>query len=620
MMKRRNACVAGVLLALLATGGVRSAPPEASLSQQAVDQGIRVQFGAAQPAEPGGAVGFRFQLSDTASNTPLRGLRPAAWLSQRAPGAAVPNCKTQAANFLGGDLFKRADIDLNSFFVLTLNDDATVSVVDPMFSFGGSKLLNLLQLESRGADWSLVSGQSKLFVSMPEAGAVALIDTRQWRIIDIIRTGPRPRRMAVAGNRIWVADDQGVSSIDIATRAVTALPLAAATELTASSDGDWLFVAHGSNVAVIDAHAGRVARQVKLDGAPSLLAYSHAAQAVYAADTQQGKLYAIDAQPHAQRQVVTVDIQPGAAQLRFTPDGRYALLPVPGANLMQVLDAASNRLVHSVTIADGPEQISFSDRIAYVRRRDSEIVLMIQLEQLGNLSRALGIADFTGGQKAFGGTRGVLADSLAGAPEGGSVLLVNPDDRMVYLYKEGMAAPAGGFRTYAQTPRAVMVVDHGLREVGQGAYATTIPVKRAGLYDVVLFNDAPRVLTCFAANIGIDTGPADKRPLVKVSAVEPAQQLTAGHNARLRFALSDADGHPLAAAADVRALAMVPPGVWQRRLTTTALDNSSYEIEFTPPQAGVYYVWIESESLGLPRNNPQFKMFQVFSQESNHEQ
>jgi hypothetical protein len=615
-MSNRYARIACVLVALC---GSRGAVAQEAAPQQAIDQGIRVRFGAVQPAQPGAPVGFRFQLSDTTSGTPLRGLRPAAWLSQRAPGAAAPNCKTQAANFLGGDLFKRADIDLNSFFVLTLNDDATVSVVDPMFSFGGSKLLNLLQLESRGADWSLAEAQAKLFVSMPDAGAVALIDTRQWRIADTIRTGPHPRRMAAAGNRIWVADDGGVSGIDIATRAVTAVPLpAGAADLVASSDGEWLFAASGSGVAVIDAYAGRVARQVPLDGAPTLLAYSRAAQAAYAADTRQGKLYAIEAGAHSTRPAVALDIRPGAAQLRFTPDGRYALLPVPGENLLQVLDAATNRLVHGVTIVDGPNQVSFSDRIAYVRRRDSEIVLMIQLEQLGNQSRALGIADFPGGQKAFGVTDGILADSLAGAPEGGAVLVANPDDRMVYLYKEGMAAPAGGFRTYAQTPRAVMVVDHGLREVGQGAYATTMPVKQAGLYDVVLFNDAPRVLTCFAANIGGDVAPAKR--MVKVDAVEPPRQLTAGRNARLRFALSDADGHPLAAASDVRALALAPPGIWQRRLATTALPDSSYEIEFTPPQAGVYYVWIESESLGLPRNNPQFKMFQVFSQESNHEQ
>lgn len=608
----RLACAPALLLALAGPGAPAAA-------QQAVDQGIRVQFASAQ-ATSGAPVGFRFQLSDTASGTPLRGLRPAAWLSRRAPDATAPDCKRLAATFLGGDLFKRADVDLNSFFVLTLNDDATISVVDPLFSFGGSKLLNLLQLDSRGADWTLLPAQSRLYVSMPDAGAVALIDTRQWRITATIRTGPHPRRLAVAGQRVWAADDHGLSAIDIASGAVTALPLAGgAADLSASSDGDWLFAASGRQLAIIDAHAARVVRQLTLDSAPSLLAYSRAAQTVYAMDTLQGKLYVIDAQPRPSRATAVIDVRPGASQLRFAPDGRYALLPVPGENLVQVVDAASNQLVHSVPIAAGPERISFSDRLAYVQRRDSEIVQMIALEQLGNPRHALGLAEFAGGQKPFGATSGVLADSLSGAPEGVSVLVANPADRMVYLYREGMAAPAGGFRTYAQTPRAVMVVDHGLREAGQGEYATTVPVRQRGLYDVVLFNDAPRVLTCFAAEISGD-GSAPARRQVRVRALAPAPALTAGRQATLRFALSDADGQPLAQAADVRALALAPPGIWQRRLDTTRLPDNSYQIAFTPPEAGVYYVWIESESLGLPRNNKQVQMFQVQSQENHHEQ
>ena len=47
--------------------------------------------------------------------------------------------------------------------------------------------------------------------------------SRLWRSTDTIRTGPNPRRMASAGNRIWVADDRGVSAIDIGSGAVTAL-------------------------------------------------------------------------------------------------------------------------------------------------------------------------------------------------------------------------------------------------------------------------------------------------------------------------------------------------------------------------------------------------------------
>ena len=608
MRSMPSRCLA-LLLPLLMLGGSGRAQAQA---QRVVDQGIQAEFSAGQAAQPGGPQAFSFRLSDTAGGSPMRGLRPAAWLSQRAPGTPAPNCTQKVASYLSGDVLRRADVDLNSFFVLTLNDDATVSVVDPLFGFGGSKLLNLLQLESRGADWALAQQQALLFVSMPEAGKVALIDTRQWRIVDTLRTGGHPRRVVASGGRVWISGDDGVSAIDTATRALTALPLGGAVaDIAASADGAWLFAGSGKRVAIIDARAGRLVRQVDIDGKPSLLAYSSAAQALYAVDADQGKLFAIDARDG--KLTATVELRPGAAQLRFTPDGRYALLPNPAANVVQVLDAASNRIVHTVAIADGPDQISFSDRLAYVRRRDSEIVLMISLDQLGNQGGALGLADFPGGQHAFGAPAS-LADNLVGAPEGGSMLVANAADRMVYMYSEGMAAPAGGFSTYAQTPRAVLVVDHGLREVEQGVYATTMPVRQPGLYDVVMFNDSPRMVACFATTIAGDaaaTAEAMQRRQVRVSAVDAPRRLVAGRSARLRFALSDADGRALPAAADVRALAFAAPGLWQRRMDAKALPGKVYEIEFIPPRTGMYYVWIESESLGLPRNNAQFKIFQA---------
>ena len=32
-----------------------------------------------------------------------------------------------------------AELDLNQFYVLALNNDATITVVDPRFGFGGTK-------------------------------------------------------------------------------------------------------------------------------------------------------------------------------------------------------------------------------------------------------------------------------------------------------------------------------------------------------------------------------------------------------------------------------------------------------------------------------------------------
>lgn len=577
--------------------------------QRVVDQGISIDFSASRPERPGDPVSFRFDLKDTASGAPIAGVRPAAWLALRRPEAAVPSCTREAARYLGGDLFNRADVDLNSYFVLALNDDASISVVDPLFGFGGSKLLAMLPLESRGADWALAAESERLFVSMPAAGKVAVADTRQWKIVSHIATGPNPRRVLTLGARAWVGDDHGLTAIDAKTLAVTRVAFGASGDLAASDDGDLVFATSGREVVIVDAHSARVLARVGVDGEPALLGYSSAAKTIYAVDGQAGRVFAIDARSHALS--ATIAIRAGATQLRFAPGGRHALIPNPCHDVVQVLDAATNRIVQNAEIGDAPDRISYTPLLAYVRRRDSEIVMMIPLEQIGAEGRPIGVADFPGGRNALGRGGASLADSIVAAPEGPAVLVANPADRMIYLYKEGMAAPAGGFSTYGKTPRAALVVDRGLREESRGSYATTVPVKNPGAYNVILFVNSPRVVACFDMRLAGDAGNV-ARPIARITAIDPPKKLAAGVPVRLRFALGDAGSPEKRGASDVRALALEAPGVWQQRADLERLGDGSYAFEFVPPQPGIYYVWIESESLGLSRTNSQFHVYQVF--------
>jgi DNA-binding beta-propeller fold protein YncE len=594
------------LAALLAPAAQAQAVQE---TQRQVDQGIGVDFSALGPTRPGEPLALRFQFSDTASSSPLAGLRPAAWLSWRTPGAAVPDCKAKVATYLGGDRFQRAEVDLNSYFVLTLNDDPSISVVDPLFGLGGAKLLALLPLASRAADWALAEAASRLFVSMPAAGKVAVADTLSWRLVGSVATGPNPRRVVTVGRHAWVSDDQGLSAIDVKTLAVTALRIGASTDLAAAPEGELVFASSARRVFIIDAPSATVRAQVTVDGTPTLLAYSTAAQAVYALDAAQGRVFAVDA--HSGKLMASVQIRPGATQIRFAPNGRFALIPNPLEDTVQVLDAASNRIVQTAALPHGPDRISFTDLLAYVHRRDSERVLMVPLDQLGIEGKGLGVADFPGGQHALGDTGPTLADAIVRAPEGPAVLLANPADQMIYLYKEGMAAPAGGFSTDGHTPRAVLVVDHGLREVRRGLYATSVPVARPGTYDVVMFVNSPRVMACFSIAIFADSTSKPPPAITLVSALDPPAHLASGTPVRLRFALTDGDGHPLPPASDLRARAFRAPGVWQQRADTARLPDGSYAFEFVPPDPGTYYVWLESASLGLANHNPQFTVYQA---------
>ena len=79
---------------------------------------------------------------------------------------------------------------------MALNDEATISVVDPLFGFGGTKLLALIPLSAPGIDWVLTEDQSRLFVSL--ANAVAVIDTHTWKVIEEIAMPMDPWSYSVA--------------------------------------------------------------------------------------------------------------------------------------------------------------------------------------------------------------------------------------------------------------------------------------------------------------------------------------------------------------------------------------------------------------------------------------
>lgn len=592
----------GPLLTLLLAGTALAAPP----AQEASDQGIRVRFATEAGAQPGDATAFRFELHDGTSGRPLSGLRPAAWLGlRRDPAKPAADCKRQIAGYLAGDLFSRADVDLNSYFVLAMHDEASISVVDPLFGFGGSKLLALLELEKPGADWQLTPERDRLFVSQPLANKVAVADTGGWRVTAQVATGPNPRQLVQSADHVWVADDAGVTRIDRHSLETVSVPLGKVAGIALDGTGEQLVAAVDDGLRIVDTHRARRTGSLALDGRPQRLAWSEAAKAFYALDAEQGRVFVFDARENRLRGEVAVDS--GASQIRFAPGGRYALLPNPQRNRLQVLDASTNAIVQNADISDGPDQVSFTPLLAYVHRRGSETVQMIALEQLGQAGKPLNVAEFPAGQNALGDAPDDGADSIVPAPEGPAVLVANAADKMIYLYREGMAAPAGGFRTYGRKPRAVLVVDHGLREGRRGEYTTRMPVTKPGTYDVALFADSPRLAVCFPFTLA-DTAPQPAAP--RVVALDPPAELAVGRPAQLRFALVDRGG-ARRESTDLHALTLLAPGIWQQRSTPVATGDGNYQLAFTPPQPGMYYVWIESESLGLARRHRQFLIYEA---------
>jgi YVTN family beta-propeller protein len=608
-----------VLLGALLAG---SAGAQAAQPSRVVEQGIAIELTvepvAAKRTEvrEGDDAAVRFRITDTATGSPLSGVAPAAWMELLADGALTDpkDCTRKVEQFLGGDLFSRPDVDLNNYFVLALNDDATISVVDPLFGFGGTKLLAMVELRSPGEDWVLSADKSRLFVSQPEAGRVAMVDTASWQLLADLELGPRPARLALQpdGVYLWVALEGGVAAVDVRNLRVTArIPLPAGRrDLVISDDNRFVFVANldAHTVSVIDVVKLAGAGDVDLGSAPASIAFSSLAKAAYVTSESAGTITAVSMSTGRPRIAARLQAEPGLGQVRFAPRGRLGFAVNPRNDRVHVFDAARNRVVQTASVQEGPDQVTFSDHLAYIRHRGSEVVMMIPLEQLGKEGTTVPVIDFPGGEHPLGqGARSSSADSIVRAPGATAVLVANPADKAIFYYKEGMAAPMGSFQNYGRQPRAVLVVDRSLKERQPGTYSTVARLPQPGRYRVAFFLDSPRMVRCFEVAVAPSPELAEKRrreaPVIVEHLTDLSLPLVAGRRVHLRFRLTDPrTGAPAEGLDDVNVLAVLSPGMWHQTLPARSTGNGIYETDLVPPVGGAYFVAVECLSQKLPAN------------------
>ena len=133
--------------------------------------------------------------------------------------------------------------------------------------------------------------------------------------------------------------------------------------------------------------------------------------------------------------VARMQAEPGLGQIRFAPGGRLGFAVNPRVDTVSIVDAALNRIVQVGDMKAGPDQVTFTEELAYIRHRDSEIVLMIPLREVEEEGRVMSVVDFPGGQEPLGKGMPSRAPAIVRAPGAIAVLVANPADRMIYYYK-----------------------------------------------------------------------------------------------------------------------------------------------------------------------------------------
>ena len=601
-----------------------------AVCQEVQREGIRVGFTVVSPQgadmhcadkfQAGTDHMFRFQIRD-AQGAPLKGLYPAAWLQERLNGEVTgpQSCRHKLQQFLSGGIFSQAALDLNVYHVLTLNEDASVSVVDPLFSFGGSRLLNMVSLPGAGYDWVKSKDEQAVYISIPDQHQLVKLDTVRWRLskaLDGAGQWHHPNHLALQPDQhyLWLSVDEGLLVVERETMTLKKqLPLADAksgvSELVFSANGRFLYVAIPDigTLHVIDTVSLNVVKKLPLGKHPAYLAYSPLAEALYVSHQGDGQIIVVDGQRH--KIIATIKSDPGLGMIRFAPQGRLGFVVNPEKNRLYVIDAAHNRIVQSGSVERAPNAIYFSDALAYIRHRDSATVLMITLDHkdLGQPGRPIPVVDAPAGYQPPGRqTMPTPAAGIIKAPGEDAVLIANPEDKTVYFYKEGMAAPMGQFVNSGKSPRAVLAIDRSLKEAQQpGVYQTIakLPAK-AGSYDLVYFMDNPRILHCFEMQLVENTEQAPPAYLTGIRRLPLSHALKVGHDAQLHFALQPTRSLTL------QALVLLDSGRWQQRLRLHSNGQGQVNLSFTPPLAGVYRVFLSSDEPELEGKRQQF-MYEV---------
>ncbi len=595
--------------------------------------GVVVDFAIGRPGEPAGGpllegeyAEVRFTMTDAASGRPVPGLKPAAWMDMAGVvagrGGEERECREKIGLYLKGVVGIRPLVDLNSYYLLVLNADASLSVIDPVVSMTGStSLFATVVLKRPGADWVKGPEDRRLYVSMPKAGEVAVVDAETFKVVATLPAGAAPTRLALRpdGRQLWVGNDakdpaaSGVTVLDLETEAVVGQVATGRGhhELAFSADGRLAFVTNrdAGTVTALDTASLRVLAELPVGGVPIAVATSRLSQLVYVAEARRGEVLAID--PATLTVAARAAAKPGLGPLRFSPDGRWGFAVNPAEHAVHVLDAASNRLVHTLPLGGKPYQVAFTRAFAYLRLLDSEQVKLVNLLSLGEGKQPIvqGFPAGSGAPMAAGELS--LADAVTPASTEAAVFAVNPADGTTAFYMEGMNAPMGSFGGYGHRIQAATVVDRSLKETAPGVYTGRLRLPAAGRYDVAFLLDAPRVLHCFSAEARANPN-LDQKAGLSVQFLELPARRALGGAQPVRVRLTDArTGEARTGLGDVELAWHRMPGRNPGRLLAREAGGGVYEATLPLERAGLYALFVSVPSLRVGPGQLLFRTIQI---------
>ncbi len=554
---------------------------------------------------------IEISVADAASGEPYRNLHPLAWLSHSAADSELSEaqCKAHLSQFLSGGLSQAAEVNLNSFRLLVLNSDKTISVINPEVAFSKSKLEKLITLPSQGSDWLLDSESKKLFVALPESDSVAVFDMSTYDLLTTVKypNGSSPTRLSLqaATNRVWVSFENkpAVAMIDVAAPSATTLIEVGSGlhNFGFVPDNRFVYVtsSKSNTVSKIRVEDGKKIGEIQTGETPVEIAYGITSNKIYVSNLNDERLTVID--PNQDDRRSEISVTRGTALMRFDPEGRFSLMLNAIDSTVSIFDSSSDKVIASSrSIIKDPDQITFSERYAYIHSMTSPAFSVIELSELRN-GHLTAVAISAGTHSPSDISENMNGQAIVRAPDGSSAFVANPSEKELYYYSEGMMVPTGTLDTYSRSARGLLVLDHSIKEVRPGVYAVAIDGANSGTFDFPILIDQPRLSHCFLASLGSEKEKLQSSAAhseVVVNIIEKSKNVTAGIPVSIKFELKDPT-LPIHGLRDAVVMAYQPPGTWHRRRRLKELASGGYQATWIFPEEGSYDLLVSVPSRGI---------------------
>jgi DNA-binding beta-propeller fold protein YncE len=606
----------GVLCLALLFAGNANAERFRYIDRTIEEEGIRLRLrveaiedNASEVPQAGQNVRLLLDGHRLADGQPLEKWSIGAWLDREtdAMSGAVPVCGQRVARYLSGNLMQRPLMDLTGYYVLSLDAEPSISVLDPSVTFGGrSSLHSAIKLDGQGFDWAKTSDDALLFVALPNEKKLAIVDLQTLKVQGHLTLQGQPTRLALQPDErlLWVGQagtGDEASAVDVIDTmdgrqvAHIRLPLGH-HEFDFSEDGRYTYVSsrRSRTLTIIDTSNFNIVNDVRLGFEPLGVIFVDKTSGVWVVDSDRGRIHRYGQQGYP---IDSWAVEPGFGPAKVTPDSRHVVAINPSKNRLYILDAVTGEQKLSLAVPGQPYDLIFTARYAYIRSLQSEQVGVLPLSGIDNAEAFIKFVP--AGALPVAQTANLpRASSMTASLDNAGAFFVTPSERTIYHYMEGMNSPSSGVRTYGHVPMAAMIIQRGLREVGPGQYETVVRLPSAGRMVLALASETPILRKC----IGLKIEPEKKwtrEPDLGIQWLsEGVQKVTPGTPLHFRLAVKNVEDVALAKRIILR-LRIVPAHgggaavFWPLEADTG--KPGEWEAVGTIFEDGSYYVHVEGE-------------------------